>query len=715
MRPVRFVFLLVCLHVIPVASATGLVYPPTPTQAVSEQLGNAVIADPYRWLERDPRNTPQVASWMQEQNQLSRRYLDAVPGRAAIAARLRTLSEIESCSLPRRAGDRSYFLGRAAGDERASLWLQRDGQAAERLLDPLQLDPGGDLALAGWALSPDGRHIAFATRVSGSDWRSWRVLDTATGRVLPDRLDWNKFSDAFWSADGGSLYYTRFPAPAAGSELTAANRNQFLARHVLGTPSTQDTLIYQQPEYPDYLFKTEVSSNGRWLVINSGYDGGGAFIGVRALAGGTLERPFQRHERIGVSYRYIGSRGDLLYFLTNQGDDGDRIVCWHAGQSEGRAQAEQVLSSRGGVIERASVQGGLLLATLLEKSAHRVLLLDIDRGTRQDLPLPAVGSVSELMLSNDAENVDFQFSAFAIPASHWRYSRSTQQLTPRWQPRAPLMSADYITEQLTFRARDGKLLSMFIVRRRDLKPDPHTAVLLRGYGGFGLSQPPSFSAEYLTWMDMGGIYAYPSLPGGGEYGEAWHRAGMREHKPAVFAAYLDAAEQLIARGWTSPGRVVASGASNGGLLVGAAMTQRPALFGAALPDVAVLDMLRFSHFSNGGLWSVEYGDPADPAMLPVLLGYSPYHKLHAGQPYPPTLVTTADNDDRVSPAHSFKFAARLQAVAPAGVPVLLSTTQGAGHSGGTRISQIVQAATDRLAFVAQALQMPAPVVVDGVH
>ncbi len=703
-----FVWLLTILAcVTPAGAATGgLDYPATPVQPVEDSVGGQTLRDPYRWLEQDPRQSAEVAAWVAAQNATSRRFLDGIAARAAIVTRLQALAKVESRSLPRRVGNRTFYSGRAAGDEQVSLWLAVDGQPARRLLDPLRWDAKGRVALSGWTISPDGRYLAYGTRVSGSDWRSWQVLDIASGTLMPDQLRWNKFGDAFWSADSRSLYYTRFPEPAIGSEFTAGNRNQYLARHVLGTPAAQDSVVYAQPETPDHLFQAGLSGNGRWLVINSGYTGGGAFVGIRALPGGPLWRPFQRSERVGVSYRYAGARDDRLYFQTNEGGRGDRVVMVRADQPE--AAPQEIFASDGGVIKQAFVSDGLLVVTLLQDAADHVLLVDADTGKREEVRLPDKGSVHAITVADDRASVDFQFTSFARPTAQWRYTRATQALLPTWQPAVPVTPQDYVTEQLRFRARDGKLLSMFVVRRRDLQPSSRTPVLLRGYGGFGLSSTPSFSAEDVVWMDMGGLYAYVTLPGGGEYGEAWHRAGMRERKQAVFDAYFDAADQLIARGWTAPGRVVASGASNGGLLVGAAITQRPGLLGAALPDVAVLDMLRYPHFSNGALWSEEYGSPDDPKMLPVLLAYSPYHNLHAGQAYPPTLITTADTDDRVAPAHSFKFAARLQSVAAADVPVLLSVVEGAGHGGGGGVSQAVQAGADRLAFAAQALDMPAP-------
>ena len=687
------------------ACASALEYPDSrPGQTIDDYHGIRVL-DPYRWLEADIRNTPEIRSWVDAQNALSRRYLDGLPQRKAIHARLEALSNIEAESAPRFAGPWQVYLRRGVGEEQYSLWARAgDDGAPRRLVDPARLRADGTAALAGFEVERSGRYLAYVVQEAGSDWRTWHVLDIASGRTLDDRVAWNKFSGVSWDPRGKGFYYTRFPEPQTSEQYLAANRGIGLYYHRVGTAQSRDRLVYRNDAHPDYLFAGALSGDGRHLLVSSGYVGGGPQLLYRK--GRRFVSLFPPTDNSLLSYRFIDADGDVLYFITNADAPNGRLIALDLRHRE-QAPATVIAEADSPLLSVVRV-GSRFVASYLQDAKARIRIYDARGNASGEVPLPGPGSIQSLGAGPDGHSLYYQFSGFATPPTLYRHDLATAQTSLLRASPAPVVPADYRTEQVFFTARDGKRIPMFLAYRKERVRNSDTPVLLYGYGGFGLSFPPDFRPEQVAWMDMGGMFAFPVLPGGGEYGEAWHRAGMLQNKPAVFDAFIDAAGYLIDQGYTQPRRLAIFGYSNGGLLVGAAMTRRPDLFAVALPTVGVLDMLRFPHFTNGALWAVEFGSPDDPKMFPVLRGYSPYHNIVPGRRYPATLVTTGDTDDRVYPAHSFKFAARLQAEAAPGSPVLLSVEANAGHGAGTRRSQVIDSAADRLAFTLQQLGMTLP-------
>ncbi len=684
----------------------------TPVDGVTDLYGGVAVTDDYRWLEADPRTSPQVQDWVSRQNAHSRDFLDGLQDRPAILAHLEQRSNIEAINMVQLVGGQFFYFRRAVGEEQWSYWVRSSDQGEPRkLIDPATWSTDGSSALAAAVPDRSGRYVAYAVQEAGADWRTWHVVDVKTGQILPDVLRWNKFSNISWDKDSRGFYYTRFPAPEEGQEFRAGNSGLQLFYHRLGTHQSQDRFIYANKQQPDHLFMAMVSDDGQHIIVNSGYVGGGADVRVAKVNSRHFKPFFPTATDSSTSYRYVATLGTHLLFLTNDGAPNSRLISVDARDPARPAQViipEQQHMPLVGV----SLASGRLFAQYLDDAKSKILVYDLDGTPRGEVALPAMGSAKGFSggggQSDHADDVYYSFSSFAIPSSVYRYNISSGQSTLVWRPKAPVNPDDYRVEQAFFTARDGKKIAMFLASRKTAKWTKDTPVLLYGYGGFNLSFPPDYRPEQVTWMDMGGIFAFPILPGGGEYGETWHQAGMLENKPAVFDAFTDAADYLVAQGYSSPARLAAYGASNGGLLVGAAMTRRPDLFAVALPNVGVLDMLRFPQFTNGRLWEVEYGSPSDPKLFPILRGYSPYHNLVTGPHYPATLISTGDTDDRVYPAHSFKYAARLQAVAAADRPALLSVATNAGHGAGMPRSQAMAGAADRLAFTFNAMGLKLP-------
>lgn len=692
----------------PAAEGDGLAYPATRTAVVTDNYGAVAVDDPYRWLEADVRSSQEVKTWAEQQNAFARSYLDGIAARGAIRDRVDRLANLDQISVPVIVGRLQFYMLRAAGEQQASYWVRRgEAGAARKLIDPRDWSADGSAALAAAIPSHDGRRVAFALQQAGSDWRTWHVLDVKSGTVLPDRVKWNKFSDISWDADGSGFYYTRFPEPKAGEEYRAGNRGAQFYRHRIGDAQQADQLVYENRAEPDHMFIGRVSNDGRFLIINSGYNGGGPDVRIRAAKKkGDFEPLFPGEKEGTRSYRFAGQRGAQLLFLTNENAPNGRVVA--IDMRDPKRAVRAVIAEADHPLIAVNLGGGRFFARYLEDAKSKIVVYNMRGKALREVSLPDMGTAGGFAGAPTDRSVYFSFTSFTIPTSIYRYDIASGKTSIVSRPSAPLSPGDYRVEQVFFTARDGKRIPMYLASRKSTVLTPDTPVLLYGYGGFNLSFAPDYRPEQVAWMDMGGIFAFPTLPGGGEYGDAWHRAGMLERKPAVFDAFVDAAEYLIGRGITRPGRLAAFGYSNGGLLIGAVMTRRPDLFAVALPNVGVLDMLRFPEFTNGRLWGVEYGLPSDPRMFPVLRGYSPYHNIAANIRYPATLVSTADTDDRVYPAHSFKFAARLQAMAQPGRPVLLTVATKAGHGAGMARSQIVETAADRLSFTMENMAITLP-------
>jgi prolyl oligopeptidase len=672
-------------------------YPPAAKVPVIDNYHGRVVADPFRWLEDS--ESDQTAAWIESQNELTKNFLSAIPERKEMRMRLERLWNHERYGLPIRRGS-TYFYAHNDGLQDQSIYYKADGLDATPtvLLDPHELSPDGTVAIAAEVPSDDGKLLAYAVADGGSDWRTWRVRDVASGRDLEDLVQWVKFSGIAWLPDGSGFFYARYDPPADGQELTGTNENQQLFFHRIGDDQAQDRLILARPDQPQWGFSPQVTDDGRFLVIQN-------WQGSEPKAQIFLKDLRQPDSPVrplisgfDAEYEFVGSRSDTLYFVTDNGAPRRRLIAVSAGE-EDRDRWREVIAEADGVLESARLFGQTFYVTWLQGAHGAVSRHAIDGQRIDDVPLNGVGTVSGFGGRQDAQETFFSFTNYITPESIYRVDLTTGQ-TSLWRaPQLELNAADFITEQLFCISPDGTRVPIIVTRRRDSKLDGSNRTILYGYGGFNISITPSFSPATAAWIDAGGIYAVANLRGGGEYGRQWHEDGMRLNKQNVFDDFIAAAEHLIEKKYTSASKLAAMGRSNGGLLVGAVMTQRPELFGACLPSVGVLDMLRYHKFTIGWAWVAEYGSSDESDQIDNLLSYSPVHNLKLGECYPATLITTAERDDRVVPAHSFKFAAALQAAQGCEHPILIRIETRAGHGAGTPVSKKIDEYADLWAFL----------------
>ncbi len=673
------------------ATAAAPAYPPTATVPQTDVQHGVPVADPYRWLENDVRTDPKVAAWVAAQNQATDAFLATLPARDAIRTRLTQLWNYERFGVPRLRGTTQFYARNTGLQNQAVLYVQQGNAPARVLIDPNPWAKDGATALAEWEPSSDGRYLAYAVQDGGTDWRTIRVRDVATGQDLPDTIEWAKFTNIAWLKDGSGFFYSRFQAPAPGEKFQSTNLNQQLMYHGIGTPQSNDNLIYATPDRPKLGHSAQVSDDGRWLVITSSAGTDDRYeISVMELT--RQQGPRTLIPGLDHSWSLAGTRGTTLYFVTNKDAPRYRLVAVDALTGA----LTQVIPQGAATITGAALSADRFIVETLADAKSVVTVHSLDGQQAGTVPLPGIGSAAGFE-GGDTPISYFAFSSFATPATIWRYNSATNQAEIVRTPKVEFNPDDYAVSQVFYKSRDGTRVPMFISHKKDLDPQkPHPA-LLYGYGGFNVSYPPAFSASRLAWMEMGGIFVVANIRGGGEYGAEWHDAGRLAKKQNVFDDFIGAAEALIAKGLTTPQQLAIQGGSNGGLLVGAAVNQRPDLFAAALPAVGVMDMLRFNRFTAGRYWVDDYGDPAKAEDFKTLLAYSPYHNIRAGN-YPAILVTTADTDDRVVPGHSFKYTAALQAAAIGDKPHFIRIETRAGHGSGKPTDKIIAEAADLWAF-----------------
>jgi len=679
------------------AAVLGVAYPEARRGDVVDTYFGEAVEDPYRWLE-DP-DASETRSWITAQNALTRSVIDGVPDRQAIRDRLQELWDFEKYSAPsKRAG--KYFWSYNSGLSNQSTFYVGDGPDGEgrALLDPNTLSEDGTVSLAETSVSPDGRFFAYATSDGGSDWQTWRVRDVETGEDGADLLEWVKFSGAWWAPDSSGFYYARFPAPEGGAELEDVNLNQALYFHELGQPQSEDTLVYSNPDEPEWGYDAEVTEDGQWLIIEIGQGTEEKNrVYVQSLNGGP---PIRLFDAFDAYYHFIGNDGGRLWFRTDRDAPRGRVVV--ADLAEHGAITEVIPESEA-TLRRASFVGGHLVAAYLEDAKSAVKVYTPAGEHVRDVVLPGIGTARGFGGRQDDPETFFTFSSFTSPAEIWRYDVASGEASKLRSAAVAFDPSLYVTEQVFYESADGTRVPMFVSRRADVALDGTAPTLLYGYGGFNIPITPSFKVDRLVWMEAGGIYAVANLRGGGEYGADWHEAGTKLNKQNVFDDFIAAAEHLVAEGYTRPDRLAIEGRSNGGLLAGATLLQRPDLFGAALPGVGVLDMLRYHKFTIGWAWASDYGTSEESeAMFKYLRAYSPVHNAVPAD-YPATLITTGDHDDRVVPAHSFKFAAALQHAQSGPDPVLIRVETRAGHGAGTPTSMRLDELADRHAFLNYAL------------
>ncbi|NOT10002.1 MAG: S9 family peptidase [Gemmatimonadales bacterium] len=683
--------------------------PPTHAMPQVDEYHGVTIADPYRWLE-DP-DSPETAEWVREQNEVTFDYLRRLPDREPLRRRLTELLDYERYSVPVPRGDRLFFLRNDGLQNQSPLYVQDGLDGTPRLLlDPNRFSHDGTASLSVMVPSPDGRLVAYGTSTSGSDWTELRVRDVASGEDFADHLRWIKFSDAAWTKDGGGFFYARYPAPREGEALVGANRDMKLYYHRLGTPQEADLLVFERPDRPEWGFGAAVTDDGRYLAVTiwQGTDTRTRvhLADLRDAAApdvGAAVHPLL--DDFDAAYHLLGNDGPIFYFQTTRDAPRWRVVAIDS-RRPAPAEWREVVSESNAVLQGSALFGGSIVGSYLQ-DAHSVLRrFGLDGRPLGEIALPGLGSVVGPSGERDDPRMFYSFTSFLYPATVFSFDFASEQSSTFKAPRVDFDPLAYETSQLFCRSKDGTRVPIFLTAMKGLARDGRNRALLYGYGGFNVPLTPAFSATLIPWLERGGLYAVANLRGGGEYGEDWHQAGMFEKKQQVFDDFIAAAEHLIEEGYTTASRLAIEGGSNGGLLVGAVMTQRPELFGVALPAVGVLDMLRYHKFTIGWAWVSEYGSADDPALFPALLAYSPLHNLKPGIDYPATLITTADHDDRVVPAHSFKFAAALQAGTAWKRPAYIRIETKAGHGAGKPVSKIIEERADVIAFTLANLASP---------
>jgi prolyl oligopeptidase len=673
-----------------------------------EDYHGVKVADPYRWLE--DLDSPETRAWIEAENQLTSTYLAEIPARPRIKERLEQLWNYEKYGVPRHEGDRYFYTRNAGLQNQSVLYTTPSLEGDPRvLLDPNTLSNDGTVALAGTAVSDDGKLLAYGLATAGSDWNEWRVRDVDTGRDLDDHLQWIKFSGASWTKDGLGFFYGRFPAPAPdqGADLKQPNYYQKLYYHKIGTPQASDVLVYERPEQKEWEFHGDVTEDGQYLIItvSKGTDSKWRIL-YKNLAEND-SKVVTLIDNFKNEYAFINNDGPVFWFKTNKDAPRGRVVAIDNRHPEPEHWSELIPQAADTLVDVNMVNDQFITSYL--KDAHtQVNIFDVKGKLVRKLQLPGLGSASGFGGKRKDKETFYSFTSFTTPTTIYRYDMTTGESQVFRRPKVDFNPDDYQTEQVFYVSKDGTRIPMFLSSKKGLKRDGGNPTNLYGYGGFNIPLTPAFSPANLVWMELGGLYAQPNLRGGGEYGEEWHQAGTKLKKQNVFDDFIAAAEWLIDHKYTSKPKLAISGRSNGGLLVGACITQRPDLFGATLPGVGVMDMLRFHKFTIGWAWVDDYGSADNPEQFKALAAYSPLHNIKPGTTYPATLVTTADHDDRVFPAHSFKFTAELQAAQAGDAPILIRIETRAGHGAGTPTSKLIDEAADRWAFLVRTLDIALP-------
>lgn len=673
-------------------------YPTAPTEAVVDEYFGVKVADPYRPLEND--TAAATLAWVEAERKVTDSYLSRIPFRNRLRKQIASYNNYVKQGTPWLWKDGRFYFTRNDGLRNQSVLyrMDRPGGAETMVLDPNTLSADGTVALTGLSMSPDGKLIAYTISRSGSDWTEIYVIDAETLQPTGDHIEWAKFTGADWRKDG--FYYSAYDRPEAGKEFSNANENHRIYFHRTGTPQSADELVFEDKEHPLHFHSAGLSSDGRYLFVSVGGQGFGNGLMVK-----DLETPGADWITIEPTQQYEIEPVDVidgtLYLLTSADAPNKRLVTADIKAPQRANWKDLVPEDPSGVLNSAQRAGADKLILNYERDASDHPALYTIKGDKiRDIALPTYGTTG-FSTSEKSDDVFYGFASFLYPSAVYTYDMATGESKPWFTPEVKGFNPDdYVTEQVFYPSADGTKIPMFITRRKDIKLDGTNPVYLYGYGGFNVSLPPSFSPNRLVWLDNGGIYAQTNLRGGAEYGEAWHEAGTKQKKLNVFNDFIAAAEYMIREGYTTPDRLVIEGGSNGGLLVGAVTNMRPELFRVAIPRVGVMDMMRYHLFTIGWNWASDYGTSADsPEMAAYLLGYSPLHNISNGKKYPAIMVTTADHDDRVVPAHSFKYAATLQAADTGDAPKIIRIDSKAGHGAGKPISKVIDEYADIYSFI----------------
>lgn len=668
-----------------------------------DEYHGTLVQDGYRWLENP--DSEETKAWVEAQNKVTFGYLEEIPSREKIKQRLTKLWDYEKYSLPFKEGGRYFYFKNDGLQNQSVLYTLTSLDAEQKvLLDPNKLSEDGTVALSGIAISEDGQFLAYGLSTAGSDWQEWKVRDIETSNDLEDHLNWIKFSGASWTHDNQGFFYSRYDEPNEKTKLEDVNYYQKLFYHRLGTPQDQDILIYNRPDEKEWGFNGGVTENGRYLIVSvwRGTEPKN-LIFYKDLTNPNAE-VVELINEFEASFGFIDHDDNIFYFQTDLNAPRRRVIAIDI-KNPGRDNWQEIIPQTDETLEGVSVINNQFVTDYLKDARSQIKIFELNGTFVREVELPGIGSAGGFGGKRYDTETFYSFTSFTVPGTIYRYDMVSGKSEVFRQPKVDFNPDDYETKQVFYQSKDGTQVPMFITHKKGIKLDGNNHTYLYGYGGFNISLTPSFSVSSLVWMEMGGVYAVPNLRGGGEYGEDWHQAGTKLKKQNVFDDFIAAAEWLIGNGYTKPDKLAIGGGSNGGLLVGACMAQRPDLFGAVLPSVGVMDMLRFHKFTIGWAWISEYGSPDNLEEFQALFTYSPLHNLKPGTAYPATMITTADHDDRVVPAHSFKFAAALQAAHSGDAPVLIRIETKAGHGAGKPTAKIIEEAADKWAFLTRVLDV----------
>jgi prolyl oligopeptidase len=675
-------------------------YPQTRKSDQVDNYHGVTVADPYRWLE--DLDSEETASWVEAQNAVTFGYLNQIPAKETIKQRLTQLWDYEKYGIPFKQGNR-YFYFKNNGLQNQSILYVLDSLDAEPevLLDPNILSDDGTIALSGMSISEDGNLMAYGLSTSGSDWQEWKVRDINTKEDLSDHLKWVKFSGASWTHDHQGFYYSRYDQPQDGKPLEEINYFQKLYYHHLGTDQSEDTLIYERPDHKEWGFNGFVTEDGKYLIISvwKGTESKN-LVFYQDLTQPNTE-VIELISEFEASYSFIDYQGDIFWFTTDLDASRSRVIAIDINTKI----PTEIIPEAPETLEGVNILNNQFIADYLKDAHTQMKIFNLDGSFVREIELPGIGSVGGFGGKRYDTETFYSYTSFTAPNTIYRYNLITGESTIYRQAQVDFNPDDYETQQIFYPSKDGTLIPMFITAKKGVELNGNNPTILYGYGGFNISLTPSFSISRLVWLEMGGVYAIANLRGGGEYGENWHQAGTKLKKQNVFDDFISAAEWLIEKRYTSAEKLAIMGGSNGGLLVGACMIQRPDLFAAVLPAVGVLDMLRFHKFTIGWAWCSDYGSPENPEEFQALYAYSPLHNLKPGTAYPATLITTGDHDDRVVPAHSFKFASALQEHHIGENPVLIRIETKAGHGAGKPTDKVIEEIADQFAFLKRVLQI----------
>ena len=694
--------LITLLWLIPVALFGQLKYPDTKKENIVDDYNGVKVGDPYRWLEDD--NSEQTKAWVQEENKVTFDYLSKIPYRDKIKKRIEEMWNYPKYGAPFQKGDYYYFQ-KNDGLQNQSVWFTQKGLTGkpEVFIDPNKLADDGTVSLGGINFSLSGKYAAYTIQKSGSDWQEGYIMDVATKKLLTDKLTWLKFTGFSWKGDEG-FYYGRFPEPKGEDELKGKNTNQQVYYHKVGTEQSEDKLIYQDKDHPLRSAGVGLTEDERFLILGTSEGTSGGEVWAWDTKDPSQTKFSLLIPGFATDPNVIDNAGDKLLVQTNDGAPNFKVVLIDP-KDPGRENWKVIIPEQKEALQSVSTGGGYLFASYLKDASTKVYQYTYDGKLVREIKLPGIGTAGGFGTERKYDHFFYTYTSFNYPPTIFKYDIKTGQSTLFRKTEVNFKPEDYEVKQVFVTSKDGTKVPMFLTYKKGVVLNGNNPTLMYGYGGFNIPITPSFSPSIVFFLEQGGVYASVCMRGGSEYGEDWHKAGMLDKKQNVFDDFIGAGEWLINNKYTNSGKLAIQGGSNGGLLIGACMTQRPDLFKVAVPQVGVMDMLRYHKFTIGYAWSVEYGSSDNPEQFKYLYKYSPLHNLKPGVKYPATFITTADHDDRVVPAHSFKFAATLQADNASDNPTLIRVETKAGHGGGMPTSKRIELSTDIWSFVMYNLGM----------